>query len=58
MNGSSHQEEAPFHVYLEFENLREARELAVELAMWTPMGGHSENALRLFDLLRNNESKR
>lgn len=57
MNGNYREEEAPFHVYLEFENIREAKELALELSQWTPMGGRSENAIRLFALLRGNDKK-
>jgi len=57
MKGSCHEEEAPFHIYLEFENIREAKELATELAQWRPMGGHSPNALRLLELLRGDNKK-
>lgn len=52
MKGSSYEEEAPFHVNLEFENIREARDLAAEISQWTPMGGHSANSLLLISLLR------
>lgn len=53
MEGNKHVERAPFHVSLEFESVRESTELAEELQTWRPTFGWSENAQKLFKLLKN-----
>jgi hypothetical protein len=51
MKGQAWKENSPFHVALEFESQGEAQELREELIQWTPTGGWSEQAEKLFGLL-------
>lgn len=58
MQGNSYQEPNPFFVNLEFKNKSEAKDLADELATWTPGGGWSKNAQDLFTILRGDKPER